>query len=98
MQVPATNDEAAGAVGAVGAADIEHSVVEWLRSELEDPEITGSDNFLDIGGHSLTFSRLNKFLGDSHGAALDMKTTYEETLDVAVAKIQLTESAAPTNG
>ncbi len=85
MQVPATNDKTAHVAG---PADIEHSLVEWLRGELDDPEITGSDNFLDIGGHSLTFSKLNKFLGDSFGAVLDMKTTYEEPLNVAVTKIQ----------
>ena len=69
-------------------ADVERSLVEWLRGELEDPEITGADNFLDIGGHSLTFARLNQHLSDSFGAVLDMRTTYEEPLGVAVTKIQ----------
>jgi len=41
---------------------VEQSAVEWLRAELDDPEISGTDNFLDVGGHSLIFSRLNKFL------------------------------------
>jgi hypothetical protein len=95
MHVPATNDQVAGA--AAEPADIEHSVVEWLRGELGDPEITGSDNFLDIGGHSLAFSRLNRFLGDSHGVVLDMKTTYGETLNVAVTKMQPVDDATPTN-
>ena len=85
MQIPAT-------AGEDDHAGLEHSLVEWLRRELDDPEITGSDNFLDIGGHSLTFSRLNNFLSDSFGAVLDMKTTYEEPLSVAATRIQPAET------
>ncbi|WP_043726214.1 hypothetical protein [Kutzneria sp. 744] len=69
-----------------GPADIETSAVAWLRAELDDPEITAGDNFLDVGGHSLTFSRLNKFLGESRGVVLDRRTTYEESLGSAAAK------------
>jgi acyl carrier protein len=93
MQTPGTDD---GKTHTVDPADVERSLVEWLRAELDDPEITGSDNFLDVGGHSLTFSKLNQFLGDSFGAVLDMRTTYEEPLNVAVTKIQPVESATPT--
>jgi hypothetical protein len=64
---------------------VEQAVLEWLRTELDDPEITGSDNFLDIGGHSLTFLRLNKFLGAAYGVVLDQPTTYNDELGVAVA-------------
>ena len=65
--------------------DVESAVVEWLRVELDDAEITGSENFLDIGGHSLTFAKLNTFLGDSFGFVLDSRTTYEESISKAVA-------------
>lgn len=65
--------------------DVEQSVIEWLRTELDDPEITSSDNFLDVGGHSLVFSRLNKFVGDSFGFVLDQQTTYSDQLSKAVA-------------
>jgi hypothetical protein len=92
MQIPET---AGGGARAVDPADVERAVVEWLRSELDDPDITGSDNFLDIGGHSLTFSMLNRFLSDSFGATLDMKTTYEESLNVAVTKMQPVENSMP---
>jgi hypothetical protein len=94
MQVPAPHDQG---TGAASPADIEHSIVDWLRDELDDPEITGSDNFLDIGGHSLTFSKLNKVLSDSYGAILDRRTTYEEPLSVAAAKAQSIENAQPTS-
>jgi acyl carrier protein len=70
------------------SATVERSVLEWLRAELEDPEIAGSDNFLDIGGHSLAFARLNKYLEDSFGVGLVMKVTYEESLSTAAAKAQ----------
>ena len=69
---------------ASGRTDVEQSVVDWLRTELDDPEIAATDNFLDVGGHSLIFSRLNKFLGDSFGTVLDQKTTYAEPIGVAV--------------
>lgn len=93
MQMPGTND---AGNRTPDPADIERSVVEWLRDELDDPEITGAENFLDVGGHSVTFSKLNQFLGDSFGAVLDMRTTYEEPLSVAVTKTQPVESATPT--
>lgn len=68
------------------AGDIEQSVIEWLRAELGDPAIVGSDNFLDIGGHSLTFSKLNKFLADAFQVVLDMRTTYEYSISRAAAE------------
>ncbi len=64
---------------------VEQSVVQWLRAELDDSEISRSDNFLDVGGHSLVFSRLNKFLADSFGVVLDQKLTYSDSFSVAVA-------------
>jgi acyl carrier protein len=67
---------------------VEQAIVEWLRTELDDPEIALADNFLDVGGHSLTFLRLNRFLGDAFGVALDQKTTYDRGLDVAVAAMR----------
>ncbi|MEE1745578.1 MULTISPECIES: acyl carrier protein [unclassified Streptomyces] len=93
MQVSGTDD---GRIRPADPADVERSLVGWLRDELEDPDITGADNFLDIGGHSLTFAKLNQHLSDSFGAVLDMKTTYEEPLGVAVTKIQPVESTTPT--
>jgi acyl carrier protein len=83
MQVSTTN-------GHTNVAPVAQSVVEWLRTELDDPEITGADNFLDVGGHSLIFSRLNKFLGDSFGVVLDQKTTYSDQLNAAVAAMRPT--------
>ncbi|TRV72014.1 hypothetical protein FKN01_30770 [Streptomyces sp. 130] len=75
-------------------AEVERATIDWLRAELEDPEISAADNFLDIGGHSLAFSRLNKFLADSFTVALDMKVTYDEPLSTAVAKAQPAPSHA----
>lgn len=90
MQIPATNDHRAGAAS---PAEVEHAVVDWLRGELNDTNIMGSDNFLDIGGYSLMFSKLNRFLGESYGVVLDIKTAYEEPLNVAVTKMQAAESS-----
>lgn len=66
------------------AEKVERSIVEWLRAELDDPDITASDNFLDIGAHSLTFAKLNRFLSDSFGVALEARDTYENPLHAAV--------------
>jgi hypothetical protein len=74
-------------VSTSGQADVERveqSVIEWLRTELDDPEINGADNFLDVGGHSLVFARLNKFLADAGGVVLDQKTTYADSISAAV--------------
>ncbi|WP_431042211.1 hypothetical protein ACQUSR_10015 [Streptomyces sp. P1-3] len=81
----------------MSTADVEKSALEWLRTELDDPEITGADNFLDVGGHSLTFSKLNQFLGDSFGIILDMKTTYGESLSAAVAAQQPLDNSKSTS-
>lgn len=78
MRVSTTSDRTA-------VEHIEQSVVAWLRTELDDPEIGPGDNFLDVGGHSLVFSRLNKFLADSFGVTLDQKVAYSDPLSVAVA-------------
>ncbi|GHE70155.1 hypothetical protein GCM10018785_43310 [Streptomyces longispororuber] len=94
MQVSVTNEKEARAVS---AADVEQSALKWLRDELDDPEITGADNFLDIGGHSLTFSKLNIFLGDSFGIVLDMKTTYDGSLAAALAAAQPSDTSEPSN-
>lgn len=60
-------------------------VVNWLRKELKDPDIEVSDNFLDIGGHSLTFTKLNRFLNESHGVDLDIVEIYDKSLAEAAA-------------
>lgn len=70
------------------AAAVEQSALEWLRTELEDPEIVGSDNFLDIGGHSLAFAKLNKYLEQTFSLNLIMKVAYSESISAAVAKAQ----------
>lgn len=79
-------------------ANIEKSVIEWLRTELDDPDIVGSDNFLDVGGHSLTFSKLNIFLEDSFGIGLDMQITYDYSISRAVAEMQPSEVAGVPGG
>jgi acyl carrier protein len=73
---------------------VEISVVDWLRTELDDPEITAADNFLDIGGHSLTFARLNAHLAEAFGLNLDMRVAYEEPLSIAVGRAQPAEPRA----
>lgn len=59
---------------------VEDGLVEWLRAELDDPDIVAADNFLDVGGHSMTFARLNEHVGQRFGLSLDRKTTYSEAL------------------
>ncbi len=71
-------------------------VLHWLREELTDPDIVASDNFLDIGGHSLTFARLNKVLGDEFGVTVDRKITYDDSLDAAVANRTPVDVADPS--
>jgi len=90
MRVATTNGQAA-------AEHIERAVVEWLRVELDDLEIGASDNFLDVGGHSLIFSKLNKFLADSFGVTLDQKATYSDLLSVAVAAVGPIDNANRAN-
>jgi acyl carrier protein len=87
----ATNGGASEANGQASAERIELSVVDWLRRELDSPEITSSDNFIDIGGHSLTFSKLNAFLNDFYGVMIDQKITYGESISTAVAKTRPVE-------
>jgi len=71
--------------------EIERVVVEWLRTELDDPQISGADNFLDVGGQSLVFLRLNRVVADRFGVVLDQKVTYSEPLDAAVAAVAAAE-------
>ena len=63
--------------------EMESAVIIWLRDSLEDPEITGSDNFLDVGGHSLTFAELNEFARERFGLSLDIQIMYEKTISDA---------------
>ncbi|MGK3202790.1 acyl carrier protein [Amycolatopsis sp. MEPSY49] len=93
MSSPATNERTSQPIA---PEQVEAAAVEWLRSELDDPEITAAENFLDIGGHSLTFSKLNIFLRDSFGVVLDPKITYAEPLSTAVAEMQPTPEPTST--
>lgn len=65
---------------AYSATEIESAVIAWLRESLEDPEIKGCDNFLDVGGHSLTFTKLNAYLREHFGLSLDVQAMYEKTI------------------
>jgi len=69
----------------VDVEEIRRAVVDWLRAELDDPQISGADNFLDVGGQSLVFLRLNKVVTDRFGVVLDQRVTYSDPLDDAVA-------------
>jgi acyl carrier protein len=93
MQVSATSGETARAAS---RPDIAETVVEWLRVELDDAEITGADNFLDVGGHSLVFSKLNKFLNESFGVVLDQRRAYEDPLSAAATAALPSESSGST--
>jgi len=73
---------------AAGRDEVEQAAIRWLREDLDDQELTADENFLDIGGHSLTFSKLNAFLGATFGLRLDQKTTYEDSLSAAVSKAE----------
>jgi hypothetical protein len=87
-----TSANPAGPAAEPAAADLERAALAWLRAELEDPDITGAENFLEVGGHSLTFSKLNKHLADTFGVVLDMKTTYDLPLAEAVAAARPAEA------
>jgi acyl carrier protein len=79
------------------AAEIEGTVVDWLRKELDDPDITAADNFLDVGGHSLIFANLNAYLVESYGVVLDLRVTYNDTLaEAAVAAAAALPATAQT--
>jgi len=43
-----------GLGGTTAAERVKYSLIDWLRTKLDDQEITGLDSFLEIGGHSLT--------------------------------------------
>jgi len=83
MQIPANHSAAEAS-----PAEVEQAVIDWLRGQLNDTKITGSDNFLDIGGYSLLFSKLNRFLSEFYGVVLDIKITFQEPLSVAIATMQ----------
>lgn len=70
------------------AADLESQVIAWLRQELDDDSITGEDNFLDVGGHSMLAAELNGWLGDQRGVQLDIRRLFEDSLAKAVAEAQ----------
>lgn len=70
MEIPAEGGQASAA----NPAEVEEALVNWLRGELNDRKISASDNFLDIGGYSLLFSKLNRFLNATYGVALDRKS------------------------
>lgn len=87
MEIPAEGGQASAA----NPAEVEEALVNWLRGELNDRKISASDNFLDIGGYSLLFSKLNRFLNATYGVALDIETTYTQPLGVSVMKMQPAE-------
>jgi aryl carrier-like protein len=61
-------------------------VVAWLQEKLEDKEITGTDNFLEVGGHSMLAIELNASLVERHGTDLDLAQLFKNPIQEAVAQ------------
>jgi hypothetical protein len=61
------------------------AAVAWLRTTLDDAEITGDDNFLDVGGHSMIAINFNAWLTEEFGVTTDLAQLFQKTIREAVA-------------
>jgi hypothetical protein len=69
------------------ATEVEAQVLAWLRRELSDEEISATDNFLDVGGHSALAIELNTWLREKYGAAADLADLFRGPIGPAVAAV-----------
>lgn len=53
--------------------------ISWMECLLERP-VTGDDNFLDVGGHSMIAISLNEKIRHQFGLTLSMERLYNTTL------------------
>ncbi|EHY4895189.1 hypothetical protein K4I10_004349 [Salmonella enterica] len=53
--------------------------ISWMEFLLERP-VTGEDNFLDVGGHSMMAISLNERIRNQFGLTLSMERLYNSTL------------------
>ncbi|WP_030433860.1 phosphopantetheine-binding protein [Allokutzneria albata] len=67
-------------------AEVESEFVSWIRHEVDDPEVTASDNFLKAGGNSMISMRLRARLLAEHNIAVDPATLFRESIRDALVK------------
>jgi hypothetical protein len=59
-------------------------VVAWLGRALDDSDITGNDNFLEVGGHSMMAIELNTWLAARFSASVDLADLFRGSIQDAV--------------
>jgi hypothetical protein len=61
--------------------------VAWAREILDEPEVLGSDNFFDLGGHSMLAVELSARAEARFGQAYDFQVLFDESLSSAAAEL-----------
>ncbi|MGW7362018.1 acyl carrier protein [Streptomyces sp. NPDC054841] len=66
-------------------SELTETILSRLREQLGDRWITGEDNFLDVGGHSMMAIELKAWLADRHGVSIGLPELFRGTLSDAAA-------------
>jgi Phosphopantetheine attachment site len=69
------------------AAEITTRTVSWVADILDEPQAKASDNFLDLGGHSMLALQLSRRAEENFGLGYDMRVLFEESLAATAADL-----------
>ncbi|MGV9314516.1 phosphopantetheine-binding protein [Streptomyces sp. NPDC003691] len=78
-----------------GLEELQKLLVDWVGEFLEAPDASLTDNFLDLGGHSLIAMNINARVQQHFGHELDVQTLFEESIGEAVTELH-TRMSAPS--
>jgi acyl carrier protein len=67
--------------------EVAEALCEQAASLLAEPDIAVSDNFLDVGGHSLMALDLSKEMEQRFGVPLDIRVLFEESFETVAQDI-----------
>jgi acyl carrier protein len=73
----------------------QHNIfLDWVRETLDDPDISGNDNFLDAGGNSLLAVELLSRFENEFGKKISMISLLQQRITDAVENAELEKGGA----
>ncbi|MER6268147.1 acyl carrier protein [Streptomyces sp900105755] len=68
--------------------EVRQRILDWIGEELGDHHITGADNFLELGGHSMMAIELKARIAREYGLSISLADLFQRSISVVVARAE----------
>ncbi|MER5197926.1 acyl carrier protein [Streptomyces sp. NPDC002755] len=68
--------------------EVRQWILDRIGEELGDHRITGADNFLELGGHSMMAIELKTRIAREHGLSISLADLFQRSISATVARAE----------